>query len=82
MDAKMIKPLMDAKEYLQPMKKIIKKREDRKVWVHTATRVISKRACSSLSLADRAYSSISNDTKDEQTPPGRNPKGQNERMQV
>lgn len=31
-DETMIKPLMDAKEYLQPMKKTIKKREDRKVW--------------------------------------------------
>lgn len=28
---KMIRPLMDAKDYLQPMKKTIKKREDRKV---------------------------------------------------
>jgi len=30
-DARMIKPVMDAKDYIQPMKKTIKKREDRKV---------------------------------------------------
>lgn len=30
-DARMIKPVMDAKDYVQPMKKTIKKREDRKV---------------------------------------------------
>lgn len=30
-DSRMIKPAMDAKDYLQPMKKTIKKREDKKV---------------------------------------------------
>ncbi len=30
-DARMIKPAQEAKDYLQPLKKVIKKREDRKV---------------------------------------------------
>lgn len=30
-DERMIKPAMDAKDYLQPFKKIIKKRDDKKV---------------------------------------------------
>lgn len=30
-DIKMIKPAQEAKDYLQPLKKTIKKREDRKV---------------------------------------------------
>lgn len=30
-DSRMIKPAMDAKDYVQPMKKTIKKREDKKV---------------------------------------------------
>ena len=30
-DIRIIKPATDAKEWLQPMKKVIKKREDRKV---------------------------------------------------
>jgi hypothetical protein len=30
-DERMIKPAMEAKDYLQPMKKTIKKREDKKV---------------------------------------------------
>lgn len=31
-DARIIRPASDAKEYLQPMKKVIKKRQDRKVY--------------------------------------------------
>lgn len=31
MDSRMIKPAVDAKEFLKPMKKAIKAREDRKV---------------------------------------------------
>lgn len=31
MDERMIKPAVDAKEFLQPLKKTIKKREDKKV---------------------------------------------------
>ena len=30
-DTRIIKPAMDAKEWIQPLKKVIKKREDRKV---------------------------------------------------
>lgn len=32
MDSRIIRPAMDAKESLQPLKKVIKKRQDRKVW--------------------------------------------------
>ena len=31
-DIRLVKPAMEAKDHIQPMKKIIKKREDRKVW--------------------------------------------------
>lgn len=31
-DTRMIKPAQEAKDCLQPLKKTIKKREDRKVW--------------------------------------------------
>ena len=33
-DARMIKPAQEAKDYLHPLKKTIKKREDRKVRLH------------------------------------------------
>ena len=31
-DTRIIKPAIEAKEWIQPLKKVIKKREDRKVW--------------------------------------------------
>lgn len=31
-DDRIVKPATDAKEYIQPLKKVIKQREDRKVW--------------------------------------------------
>lgn len=37
-DARIIGPATDAKEYLQPMKKVIKKRQDRKV--HSLSRFL------------------------------------------
>jgi amphiphysin len=32
MEARIIRPAMDARESLQPLKKVIKKRQDKKVW--------------------------------------------------
>lgn len=47
-DIKMIKPAQEAKDYLQPLKKTIKKREDRKVGLN---RPISYPCVLTVSLA-------------------------------
>ena len=39
-DTKMIKPAQEAKDYLQPLKKTIKKREDRKVVQFRSTTLV------------------------------------------
>lgn len=57
-DDRMIRPAMEAKDYLQPMKKVIKKRDDKKV----RNPVLSTDR-SHLRLTLRLRSSIMNGTK-------------------
>ncbi len=35
-DTRIIKPAMDAKDHIQPLKKVIKKRADKKAWINVA----------------------------------------------
>ena len=50
-DFRIIKPATDAKEWLQPLKKVIKKREDRKVVLHYVKTLNTSPAHANLLLA-------------------------------
>lgn len=64
-DTRMIKPAQEAKDYLQPLKKTIKKREDRKVGQQTKMMFMS---------ADHRHSSTSRGTRVVLTAIGRRPR--------
>jgi hypothetical protein len=71
-DEKMIKPLMEAKEYLQPMKKTIKKREDRKVCRPLEhSRPLTLAGLENRRPTNLLHSLILNDIRAEWTPPKR-----------